>query len=137
MRKLSFLFIMSIFVLSSFACRPANYIVNTSNYSTDETRLIDFDNLSTKQVREAIIDAARSLTWVPKDESPNTIRASIHVRTHRVIVDILYDKTAYTIKYVSSTNMDATPEGKIHPNYNNWVIRLADTIESELSVQSL
>ena len=137
MRKAVLLVFFSCLMVTGFACRPVNYVVNTSNYSTTVTRDISLYEATTKEVRSAITKACVSLTWKPKDKGSDTIRAVIQVRHHTVIVDIAYTTKSYSIKYVSSINMDATPEGKIHPNYNNWVVRLADTIDRELTLQNL
>lgn len=102
------------------------------------TRDVSINEVSAKEVRKAIMRACTLLTWVPKEKDKNTIRATILVRNkHTVVVDIPYTAKSYSIKYVNSVNMDAKPNGTIHKNYNNWVIRLADTINRELALSNL
>jgi hypothetical protein len=47
-------------------------------------------------------------------------------------IDIMYDKTKYSIHYKDSKNLnyDGT---NIHTNYNGWIQRLDQTIQAQLT----
>lgn len=131
MRKLS------VFVLLLCVMTTSVAFINDRTIMTP-TRDISIHEVSTKEVRAAIIKACTILTWAPKEQDKNTIRATIVVRgRHTVVVDIPYTADSYSIKYVHSINMDAKPNGTIHRSYNNWVVRLADTINQELLLSNL
>ena len=84
------------------------------------------------KVKRAIIDAGSSLGWVMKPVNESTIEGTLYIRSHVAIVEIQYDATRYTINYKNSVNLNYK-DGKIHPQYRNWVIRLQRQIDAELS----
>jgi len=131
MRKLCIFVLFICVMTTSFAFRFNQQIITP-------TRDISINEVSVQEVKTAIIRACALLKWVLKEKNKNTIRASILVRNkHTVVVDIPYTANAYSIKYVNSINMKAKPDGSIHPNYNNWVMKLADQINQELVLSSI
>ena len=84
------------------------------------------------KVKRAIIDAGSSLGWVMKPVNESTIEGTLYIRSHVAIVNIQYDATRYTINYKNSVNLNYK-DGKIHPQYRNWVLRLQRQIDAELS----
>ena len=88
--------------------------------------------ISVSDVEKAILTASQERGWNARVIKPGLIEASIAVRTHRAAVEIPYSQNKYSINYKSSENLDYEG-GKIHRNYNNWIIRLSRDINSELS----
>jgi hypothetical protein len=88
--------------------------------------------LTQDQVRNAIVRAGAALGWQFKDEGPNMLVGSIHLRTHEAVVSIPYSATSYSIKYRSSSNLNEAG-GNIHKNYNGWIQNLERGIAAQLS----
>jgi hypothetical protein len=88
---------------------------------------------STKDVRNAILQAGASLGWQMNDAQPGLIVGTLNVRDHMVQVDIPYDRRTYSILYRGSANMNYDG-GNIHSNYTGWVQRLNAAINSRLSM---
>jgi hypothetical protein len=89
---------------------------------------------SDKEITAAIIRAGAVTNWEITPVRPGLLAGSLTVRgKHTVVVDIAYTQSDYKITYRSSTNMEYTPEGMIHPNYNKWVATLDANIRRELS----
>lgn len=88
--------------------------------------------LKLSEVREAIVRAGASLGWQMKDDGPNKLIGTLNIRKHTAVVEIPYSETSYSIKYVSSTNLDAK-DGKIHKNYNGWISNLTRDIDIQLA----
>lgn len=88
-----------------------------------------------QQVESAILSATRKRGWSPKIIKPGLIEASISVRSHRATIEIPYTNSHYSIHYKDSQNLNYD-DGSIHRNYNNWVVKLARTIQDEMGVNS-
>ncbi len=86
--------------------------------------------------------AGASLGWIMVEERPGVIRGTLNLRTHQAVVDVPYDRTAYSIRYVSSSDLNYTPAGTyeghsapmIHRNYNGWIENLDHRIAAESSI---
>jgi hypothetical protein len=79
------------------------------------------------QRTEQIRAAAAGLGWTTDTRQPGVMRATLNLRTHQAVVDILYDTQRFTIRYVESTNLDYDGT-MIHRNYNSWVHNLQTAI---------
>ena len=92
-------------------------------------------------VEKAIVKACRRKDWLPRKIADGVIEASIFVRSHRAVVEITFDETAYSIHYKSSDNLDyrkrSNDKEVIHRNYNRWIANLNRVIQSELSLITL
>lgn len=90
----------------------------------------DGSRYSIDEVRAAIIKGSQSRLWTAKIAGDNTIRARLNVKNkHYAVVEIPFSESAYSIIYVSSTNLDYNPERRsIHRNYNKWVLQLSTMI---------
>ena len=88
--------------------------------------------LSANKVREVIVGAGAGLGWVIQDAGPGKLVGTIALRTHLAVVDIVYSPTSYSITYKSSVNLKEGG-GKIHPNYNGWVMNLNRAIQAQLA----
>ena len=88
--------------------------------------------LTPEQVRAAIVRAGSGLGWIMKDASPGQLTGTIALRTHTAEVSIPYSATSYSIGYKSSTNLNEG-SGKIHRNYNGWILNLTRAINAQLA----
>ena len=88
--------------------------------------------LSTEQVRLAIVRAGAGLGWVVTDARPGVMNAKLLIRNHTAEVEIPYSTTMYSITYKSSLNLDEG-NGKIHRNYNGWILNLNRAINAQLA----
>lgn len=82
---------------------------------------------SLAQRSDQIRRAGAGLGWAMQPEGPGLIRGTLNLRTHQAVVDIPYDMRRFSIRYVSSSNLDY--DGRvIHRNYNSWVQNLQNAI---------
>jgi hypothetical protein len=88
--------------------------------------------VSLDDVRSSIVRAGVELGWEMKVEAPNQLLATLKVREHITVVDILYTETTYSIKYRSSTNL-GEQYGKIHRNYITWIWQLSKKINAQFT----
>ena len=89
-------------------------------------------NPTPDDVRQAIIRAGTQLGWQMRADRPGHILGTLTLRTHVAVVDIDYDRKAYSIKYKDSTNLEYNGS-TIHGNYNSWVQNLDRAIKSQLT----
>ena len=61
---------------------------------------------SLPQRAEQIKRAGASLGWVMEGLQPGLMRGTLKLRTHQAVVDVLYDAHRFSIRYVSSTNLN-------------------------------
>ncbi len=109
------------------ACKTLVPVMDINNHSVVK-------KTSVENVEKAILAGASTRGWIPRVQKPGHIEASINVRNkHQAVVDIFYDAKEYSIKYRESNGLkyDAA-SGKIHPNYNNWMNHLKNSINAEL-----
>ena len=96
----------------------------------------DFVGRGTLAQRAAEIRrAGAGLGWVMQDQGPGLMRGTLNVRTHQAVVDIPYDTRRFSIRYVTSTNLDYNGS-TIHRNYNSWVRNLQNAIVVQSGAQS-
>jgi len=88
---------------------------------------------SINTVEKAISRAGAGLGWVMTKKSDGNITGKLALRSHLAVIDITYDKSSYSIKYVDSTNLNYTG-GEIHTNYNGWIENLQKAINIQLSI---
>lgn len=79
---------------------------------------------SQAQVRDAILKAGEGRKWQMKQEGNGVIRATYTRQGHTAVVRIKYSTKSYSIDYVSSENLYATEDGRIHSNYMRWIQNL-------------
>ena len=116
-----------VLVLSSCASGPAVYNIHDEFVPT----LRNGEVLSLERVEKSIIIAAHRRGWSPRVIEPGLIEASIHIRSHRAAVQIPYSQGSYSIVYKNSEGL-GYKNGRIHGNYNTWVIKLSSTIQKYL-----
>lgn len=84
------------------------------------------------QVKSAIISAGAGLGWIIKDVAPGKLAGDIELRgKHKASVEILYNKSTYSIMYVSSIGLESDGT-TIHQNYNRWIANLEKAINANL-----
>lgn len=74
------------------------------------------NSYTTKDVRNAILQAGISLGWQMDDVRPGLIMATLNVRDHMAQVEIPYDRHTYSILYRDSVNLGYNGSS-IHSNY--------------------
>ena len=97
---------------------------------------------SLPQRAEQIKRAGASLGWVMEERQPGLVRGTLNLRTHQAVVDVPYDARRFSIRYVSSIDLNyggdaARQNGKgplIHSNYNGWVENLEHKISAESAI---
>ena len=76
--------------------------------------------------------------WSAQEEADGSLTLSTLVRNkHHVKVRVPYTATEFSIYYKDSLNLNFAAPGNdgpgfIHPNYNKWVVELADHIKMEI-----
>ncbi len=88
--------------------------------------------VSLDEVRSSIVKAGVELGWEMKAEGSNQLLATLKVREHITVVDILFTATIYSIKYRSSTNL-GEQYGNIHRNYITWISQLSKKINAQFT----
>ena len=111
------------------ACGSTAPIMNVDN-------AVIIGDLDKEQVRMAIVKAATNRGWVIADRNEHEMVATITLRSHKAEVRIPYSEKAYSIVFVSATNLDHR-NGRIHPNYNRWVNNLNTDIRRYMQLEHL
>ena len=89
-------------------------------------------SVTANQVEKAILKAGIEKGWSMTVRQPGIIDAYILVREkHRAVIQIDYDEKEYSIMYKDSENL-LYEDGKIHRNYNKWIILLDQKIQANL-----
>jgi len=93
---------------------------------------------SVEDVKNAIIKACQERGWTPKPDGDSKVIASILVRNkHYAEIEIAFTTSTYSIRYLSSRNLDYDEEHReIHRNYNKWVVMLSSSIQRQFGVRS-
>ena len=79
------------------------------------------------QREDQIQRAALSQRWIVEQRGPRLLRATYTLRRYQAVVDIPYNTETFSIRYVTSTNLEQTP-GFVLRDYNEWVDRLQRAI---------
>ena len=78
-----------------------------------------------KTMKNIVMRAAHQKLWVPQAIDDGTVRCTLNLRAHQVVVDVVYTESSFSIRYVSSENMKYDPASNtISPKYNQWVRNL-------------
>ena len=123
----------SIFVISMLlaltACSTMSPVMNIENQVVP-------GSLTLQQVKDGIIIGGAQKKWQMTEVKPGVIHGSIILRQHSAKIVIPYSKDSYSINYSSSDNLSYR-NGKIHRNYNKWIILLNETIQKQLRLMSM
>lgn len=88
-------------------------------------------DMTLSKVKQGIQRGAAQRNWILKDQGNNAFEATLFNRKYVVKVKITYNRSSYSISYISSQNMKAQ-NGKIHRKYNGWVRNLSNDIQRAL-----
>jgi hypothetical protein len=110
------------------ACATGQPVYNV----TKTAAVTNKPNPTADEVRQAIIRAGTQLGWQMRADRPGHLLGTLTLRTHTAVVDIDYDRTAYSIRYKDSTNLDYNGS-TIHRSYNGWVQNLDRAIKTQLT----
>lgn len=116
------LFVLAV-VVASCRYEPAEDVVD--NPIPQEMQSLSLDAI------EAQIIAGGTGPWQIRRVSPGLLAGDLSVRSHAARVDILVTQKSYTIRHVSTTNLEKN--GSIHRNYNRWVQSLQQQIDTHLA----
>lgn len=114
--------------LPLYAAQPIDNLLDVSIPTQVDGSLLSMD-----EVREAIVAGCQVKGWSPVLVEEGRFEASIQVRSHTAKIEIPFTQQAYSIRYLSSVNLDYNAKKqKIHRNYNKWVKLLSRAIQEEL-----
>lgn len=113
-------------VLALSGCARTIYNVEEKRVSQSEIK-----TLSTKQVRNIIVEAAKDNGWDVAKVKPGLLSARIKWNTHVANIEIPYSSKSYSINYVKSVNLIIN-KTKIHHRYNSLVLALEKAIDLAL-----
>jgi hypothetical protein len=126
-RTLFAIFAVLFFSLAACTSKPVQTVENTAPSGTTPTE---------QDMRRAILLALERRHWSVQSAEAGRILAQITVRQeHHAEIAIPYSASRYAIQYRDSQGLDYR-KGKIHRNYNNWVLNLDRTIQQELTSPS-
>ena len=132
------LVLLSVFLIFSIGCgRKTSKVAAPSGGSGASVTQTKF---TAKDMRAAIIAGCAETGWRAADAGANTMEATIIVRDrHAVLVSIPYTASDYSINYKDSDNMGYRDRGDgtfaINTRYNNWVRRLNESIQKQISLK--
>lgn len=96
----------------------------------------DAKPIAANAVRDAIITAGAKRGWMLRGDAADKVTLAFNKQgKHEAVVDVNFDATGFQLAYVSSHNLnyEETFSGKrIHPNFNKWLLLLANDISAEL-----
>ncbi|MDV7341018.1 hypothetical protein RYZ26_15535 [Terasakiella sp. A23] len=89
------------------------------------------DFMSLREISEVIELSAVNRKWLVEEQYPGLLTLTFRKKTHMAVVEVSFDQSNYSIKYVNSTHLlyNGTT---IHRNYNRWVANLERDIEMNL-----
>ncbi|MCZ6658321.1 MAG: hypothetical protein O7C67_13585 [Gammaproteobacteria bacterium] len=74
--------------------------------------------------------------WLAAEKKPGLIAATLYVRRHVLVLDIIYNTKAVKFRYKNSENLKHRKRGDvdfIHPNANKWIRNIVIGIDRDLS----
>ena len=115
---------------AAFGRRKPVYNVDQASFATSSGT-----QPTLEQIGGAIKKATKNRGWNISPISDVAMKAEILVRSrHQAIVEITYTTSTFSIQYVDSRSlMYETEDGKIHRNYNKWVILLEQEIHDQIN----
>jgi hypothetical protein len=93
--------------------------------------------LKVEQVARAIKAALVGRTWTVTQEEPGRIVSTLRLREHMAKIEIAYDLSAVTVRYLESGELlYAEKKGQrlIHRNYLSWIQNLVNDINRNLTL---
>jgi uncharacterized lipoprotein NlpE involved in copper resistance len=127
-RKLIITLAIAVVTLALAGCPHQAPVYNVNN----ATVVTNVNNVSSEQVRQAIIRAGGGLGWIITEVGPGELEGTLNLRSHTAKVSIPYSTKSYSIIYKDSVDLDYNGE-TIHSNYNGWVQNLQKAIQVQLT----
>ena len=112
------------FVLLSCSKKKEIMNIQSSEYS--------IKNHSDSEISNAIIRAGKNRKWTCFKESKGIVRCDYSRKNHSATVHVKYNNNGFNIEHVKSNGL-GEKDGKIHKKYNAWVLKLKESINSEIS----
>ncbi len=128
MSKKIFIVAVSLVLMVLSGCRTA------AVYNVEDAAVVtSVNNVSSSDVKKAIMRAGAGLGWVMKANGSGKLIGTLSLRKHVAVVDIDYSTKSYSIRYNDSQELgyDGT---NIHQNYNGWVQNLQKAIQTQLNL---
>lgn len=102
------------------------------------TPRVDFPPRNLEIVEVAILKALANRQWLAQKKGPGEIIGTLNIRSHQAVIRINYNDSAYSIRYVDSTDLryrtDIWGRERIHGNYNGWIKDLVSDINTLLGI---
>ncbi len=127
-RKLIITLAIAIVTVALAGCPHQAPVYNVNN----ATVVTNVNNVSSDQVRQAIVRAGGGLGWIITEVGPGELEGTLNLRSHTAKVSIPYSTKQYSIIYKDSVDLDYNGE-TIHSNYNGWVQNLQKAIQVQLT----
>ncbi len=92
--------------------------------------------MSLSEIGDVIELSGINRKWLVEEQYPGLMRLTFRKKTHMAVVEVSFDQSQYSIKYVNSTDLFYNGTN-IHRNYNRWVANLERDIEMNLQKAAL
>ncbi len=129
MKRVVLAFALAVMVMVSGCMRMAPLVNVTDSAVTTGSE----KSASLKELGEAVIRAGGALGWRMQRVKPGHIVGTLFLRSHMAAVDITFNEDIYSIIYKNSSNLKYDG-AEIHRDYNSWVKKLDDSINSQFSM---
>ena len=103
------------------------------NVHVDKIPNIASTHLTSDEIGHIIAEAAVKKGWVIDNSAPGRIVCTKHWKQFSATSEITYSTNGYDIQLVNSTNLGQS-DGKIHHQYNSYVIALQKEMDKKLSL---
>lgn len=88
-----------------------------------------------EQIKRAFTIGGARRGWSCVDEGPDRLACTVVVRTHTLVMNLIYEPGKYSLTYKSSINLDyRDQDGKktIHRSYVSWNTNLMNDARAEM-----
>lgn len=130
-----FLFFISVLVITISATNPSH--ARRAIFNVIEAPLVSANGkpISAEQAKNIFKKAAIARGWRVRDGEDNSLIAELYIRKHWAQIRFTNTEKTYNITYLNSQNLNYR-DGKIHRNYNNWIIKLDRTFQKTMFEQT-
>ena len=90
------------------------------------------EGITRAEVIQAIIDAGTRRGWVMSKVSDKLVEGKLLLRGHAVVVSIPLTASSFAIEHKTSSPSLWFDGKRIHPKYNEWVMKLEKDIKARL-----
>lgn len=87
--------------------------------------------LDATKIEKGIILGGMQRGWTMTKVADGHLQATLLIRRHTAVADVMWNGNAYSITYKDSVNLDYK-DGRIHRNYNKWIRNLDQDIQRAL-----